>query len=166
MISKSANRKTQPQKEMLEFELNPLISEIVLWNDADLVQGQLEFVELPKAFRIARICESLFSHGVAFVDFQPTAVWLPVSGIEQQCGGSRIVALSKYTLNLNFSSGGMQKAFEKAIKAQFREKLQFTVIKSVAAFRAFNNGFTSIDGVDRVGMLRWRPMASGNAVQT
>jgi hypothetical protein len=154
-------RDGQQADQLLEFELNPLVSEITTWNDADLVQDRTEFKALPKPFRVARICELLFSHGVAFVDYQPTAVWKPFPEIEKQSGGSSIVAPAKYTLNLDLSVGKLGGEFERAVKRLLRSQLSFTVTKSVAAFRAYNYGLTALDGVDAVGMLRWRPAAFG-----
>ena len=45
--------------------------------------------------------------------------------------------------------------FERAIKRQFWRRLKWIVRKSVLAFQSYNSGFTRIDRVDDIGMLRW-----------
>jgi hypothetical protein len=94
----------------------------------------------------------LFFKGVAEVEFQPKAIWLPTDDIEHDCGGSNIVPRARYALAGPVSSEE-SRMFEKAMKGQFRRRLKFIVRKSVLAFQAYNSGFTRIDGIDGVGML-------------
>jgi len=46
MSSKHSLYKPGLQEGPTEFELNPLISEIVLWNDAEILDRRPEFVKL------------------------------------------------------------------------------------------------------------------------
>jgi hypothetical protein len=139
----------------IEFELNPLISEIVLWNDAEILDDRPEFAQLNASDRIALICEGLFSSGVAEVEFLPAAVWLPTDNIEHACGGSNIVPRSHYVMR--GAPVSQRKQYEEAIERQLRRRLEPIVNTSVALFRLYNRGLTKINGRNDKGMLRWRP---------
>ena len=154
MSSKHSLYKPGLQEGPTEFELNPLISEIVLWNDAEILDCRPEFAKLNISTRVALICGELFFNGVAKVEFEPTAIWLPTDDIEHNCRGSNIVPRSRYALAAPVSPEESRK-FEKAMKGQFRRRLKFIVGKSVLFFQAYNSGFTRINGIEDVGMLRW-----------
>jgi hypothetical protein len=53
----------------LEFDINPFISEIVLWNDAEILDAHRHFARMPKSHRVALICERLFTNDVAVVEY-------------------------------------------------------------------------------------------------
>jgi hypothetical protein len=97
---------------------------------------------------------------VAWVDFQSQPIWVPIDRIERDCGGSKIVACSRYELAEPISAEEGRK-LKKFIAGQFRRRLKFIVKKCVLAFEAYNLGLTMIDGLDDVGMLRWRLTADG-----
>ncbi|MCK1364081.1 hypothetical protein [Bradyrhizobium sp. 62] len=142
------------------FSLNPLISEIAIWNDSEILYVRPEFAVLDQATRVAEICKQLLLKDVARVDFQSPPIWTPVDRIERDCGGSKIVACSRYELANPISAEDGRK-FKKVIAGQFRRRLKFIVKKCVLAFEAYNLGLTEINGVDDVGMLRWRLTADG-----
>jgi hypothetical protein len=154
MSSKQSFYERGLQEGPTEFELNPLISQIVLWNDAEILDRRPEFAKLNISTRVALICEELFFNGVAKVEFEPRAIWLPTDDIEHDCGGSNIVPRSQHVLAALVLPEERRK-FEKAMREQFRRRLKFIVRKSVLAFQAYNSGFTRIDGIDDIGMLRW-----------
>lgn len=142
------------------FSLNPLISEIALWNDSEILNKRPEFALLDHATRIAEICKQLLLADVAWIDFQSPPIWIPVDRIERDCGGSRIVACWRYEL-INPISLEAGREFKKVIVGQFRQRLKLIVKKCVLAFETYNLGLTKIDGLDDVGMLRWRLTADG-----
>lgn len=142
------------------FSLNPLISEIALWNDSEILDARPEFAVLDRATRVAEICKQLLLNDVAWVDFQSPHIWIPADRIERDCGGSKIVACSRYEL-ANPISAEERRKFKRVIVAQFRRRLKFIVEKCVLAFETYNLGLTTIDGLDDVGMLRWRLTADG-----
>jgi hypothetical protein len=160
MSSKHSLYKPGQQEGPTEFELNPLISEIVLWNDAEILDRRPEFAKLNISTRVALICGELFFNGVAKVEFEPIAIWLPTDDIEHNCGGSNIVPRSHYALAAPVSPEESRK-LKKAMKEQLRRRLKFIVRMSVLAFQAYNSGFNRIDGIDDIGMLRWRPTDAG-----
>jgi hypothetical protein len=145
------------------FEVNPLILQIVLWNEADILDARPEFTILGHATRVAEICKQLFFSDVAEVDFQSPPVWVPTDRIESDCGGSNIVACSRYELAASISAEEGRN-FKKVIRSQFRRRLKFIVKKCVLAFESYNFGLTKIDGLDDVGMLRWSLTDAGTSV--
>jgi hypothetical protein len=46
------------------FSLNPLISEIALWNEAEILDARPEFTVLDRATRVAEICKQLLLNGL------------------------------------------------------------------------------------------------------
>jgi hypothetical protein len=84
----------------------------------------------------------------------PKATWLPTSCIEAACGGADIVPCSHYVRSEAHESNEIE--YEKAMRRQFRRRLEYTVTQTAAPFLAYNRGFTKIMGLDDVGMLRWR----------
>jgi hypothetical protein len=142
------------------FSLNPLISEIALWNESEILSARPEFAVLDRATRVAEICKQLLLSDVAWVDFQSPPIWIPVGRIERDCGGSKIVACSRYELAKPISTEEGRK-FKKVIVGQFRRRLKFIVKECVLAFETYNLGLTTIDGLDDVGMFRWRLTADG-----
>ncbi|WP_029584888.1 hypothetical protein [Bradyrhizobium sp. URHD0069] len=145
----------KPQNGGFLFEVNPLILEIVLWNDAEILDERPEFAILNHPNRVAEICKQLFFNDVAEVDFQSIPGWVPTDRIESDCGGSNIVARSRYELAVSLSAEEGRN-FKKAISSQFRRRLKFIVKKCVLAFESYNFGLTKIDGLDDAGRLRWR----------
>ena len=71
------------------FSLNPLISEIALWNDSEILDARPEFAVLDRATRVAEICKKLLLNDVAWVDFLSPPIWIPADLIERDCGGSK-----------------------------------------------------------------------------
>lgn len=145
------------------FQLNPLISEIVLWNEAEILDARPEFAALDHVIRVAEICKQLLINDVAWVDFQSPPVWVPTDRIERDCGGSNIVACSRYELTNSISAEDGRK-FKRVINGQFRRRLKFIVKKCVLAFESYNLGLTRVDGLDDIGMLRWRLTDTGTGV--
>jgi hypothetical protein len=145
------------------FEVNPLILQIVLWNEAEILDARPEFVALGQATRVAEICKQLFFNDVAEVDSQSPPIWIPTNRIESDCGGSNIVPCSRYELVASISTEEGRK-FKKVIGSQFRRRLRFIVKKCVLAFESYNLGLTKIDGLDDVGMLRWGLTDAGTNV--
>lgn len=142
------------------FALNPLISEIALWNDSEILDARPEFAVLDRATRVAEICKQLLLNDVAWVGFQSPPIWIPADRIERDCGGSKIAACSRYEL-ANPISAEEGRKFKRVIAGQFRRRLKFIVKKCVLAFETYNLGLTTIDGLDDVGMFRWRLTADG-----
>jgi hypothetical protein len=145
------------------FEVNPLILEIVLWNDAEILDRRPEFVVLQQATRVAELCKQLFFNDVAQVESQSPPRWIPTRRIEIDCGGSNIVPCSRYELTTSIGAEEGRK-FKNAIGGQLRRRLKFITRKSVLAFESYNLGLTKIDGFDDVGMLRWRLTDAGARV--
>jgi hypothetical protein len=79
------------------FEVNPLISQIALCNEADILDRWPEVASLDHANRVAEIFKERFFHDVTEVDSK-TLVWVPTNRIERDCGGSSILAPSRYQL--------------------------------------------------------------------
>ena len=137
------------------FEVNPLILQIVLWNESEILDEQPKFATLRHPTRVAEICKQLFFRNVAEVDFRPIPAWVPTDGIERDCGGSNIVARSRFELAVSISVEERRK-LEKMINSQFRRRLKFIVKECVLTFESYNFGLTEIEGLDEAGRIRWR----------
>ena len=81
--------------------------------------------------------------------------------------GSFATVASGYVLSKPGWADLESRNFERAIKRQFWRRLKWIVRKSVLAFQSYNSGFTRIDGVDDIGILRWCLTGAGvcNVVQ-
>jgi hypothetical protein len=67
----------------IEFSVNPLLTDIALWNDADICESRPIFGDMALPVRIEAICSGLAMRGVAAVLFLPTALWIPTDEIEK-----------------------------------------------------------------------------------
>jgi hypothetical protein len=146
---------TRAQNGGFLFEVNPLILQIILWNESEIIDEQPKFTRLSHPNRVAEICKQLFFSEVAEVDFQPTPIWVPTDRIERDCGGSNIVANSRYELAISISAEERRNV-TKVISSQFRRRLKFIVKECVLAFESYNFGLTKIDGLDDAGRFQWR----------
>ena len=69
------------------FEVNPLVLQIVLYNEAEILQRRPEFRSIDHPNRVAEICKEVFFSDVAGDEFQSTPAWVPTGEIERECGG-------------------------------------------------------------------------------
>jgi hypothetical protein len=137
------------------FEVNPLVLQVVLWNEAEILDQRPELAMIGHPNRVAEVCKQLFFADVAEVGIQPTPVWVPTARIERDCGGSNIIAPSRYELTVSVS-GEEGDNFKRAISTQFRRRLKSIVKECVLAFESYNFGLTTIDGLNEDGWVRWR----------
>ena len=153
------------QSGPIAFALNPLLSEIVLWNDADICDARPLFKKIEVSARVAWICAELATRGVATVLTEPSIVWIPTEEIEQQSGGSNIASLTHFRLDGCAPQADMRR-FQKVMRKQFDRRLDFIIRKSVAAFQSVNAGFTRIDGTNGQGLLRFALTEAGKLFVT
>lgn len=148
-------RQSATREGSFVFEVNPLVLQIVLWNESEILNDKSNFVALSHANRVAEICKQLFFANVAEVNFQSIPLWVPTDEIENDCGGSSIVADSRYELAVPISNEG-RRAITKMINSQFRRRLKLIVKECVLEFETYHSGLSEIDGLDHSGRLRWR----------
>jgi hypothetical protein len=115
----------------IAFSLNPLLSEIVLWNDADICDARPLFRKIELSARVSWICSELASRGVATVLTEPSIVWIPTEELEQQSGGSNIASLTHFRLDGCAPQADMRRC-QKVIRKQFDRRGLYNQ-KSVAA---------------------------------
>jgi hypothetical protein len=136
------------------FEVNPLILQIVLWNESEIIDGHPKFTTISHPNRVAEICKRLFFREVAQVDFQHPPIWVPTPRIERDCGGSNILASSRFELTTSISAAERCDV-ARVINNQFRRRLKLIVKECVLAFESHNFGLTEINGLDDTGRIRW-----------
>lgn len=138
-----------------EFEVNPLVLQIVLWNESEMLNDKSGFSALSHVNRVAEICKQLFFANVAEVSFRSIFAWVPTDEIERNCGGSNIIASSRYELAAAVSNEE-RRDIAKMINRQFQRRLKFIVKECVSDFETYNFGLSEIDGLDSSGRLHWR----------
>jgi hypothetical protein len=138
------------------FEVNPLVLQVVLQIEDELLERRPEFRSLDHPNRVTEICKELFLSEVVEVEFQSTPAWVPSREIERECGGSNILTRSRYQLNASMSAEEKNN-FRKVVRAQLRRRLNPIVKEFVLAFESYNAGLTSIESVAYDGRLNWRP---------
>lgn len=137
------------------FEVNPLVLQIVLWNEAEILNDKSDFLALSHVNRVAEICKQLYFASVAEVNLRSIPEWVPTDEIERDCGGSNIIASLRYELAVAISNEE-RRDIAKMINRQFRRRLKFIVKECVLEFETYNFGLSEIDGLDSSGRLRWR----------
>jgi hypothetical protein len=147
-------QRTYARKNGFTFEVNPLILQIVLRIESELVDEHPEFTALSHPARVAEICKQLFFKDVVAVEFQQSPIWVPTASIERDCGGSNVLANSRFELATSISSEE-RRGVAKVINHKFRRRLKPIVRECLGAFESYNLGLTEINGVDDTGKIRW-----------
>jgi hypothetical protein len=142
------------ESESIEFLLNPLLAEIVLWNDIEICNARPVLRQIEKADRLMTICQELSTRGVAVLRRHQNMLWIPTKDIERQSGGSNITSPFQFQLTGHPAHPDLPR-FHKVMERQLERRLDFIVLKSVAGFASVNAGFTKVSGTDADGCLRF-----------
>lgn len=148
--------------EFIEFSVNPLLSQIVLWNDADICDQKPGMKEIDIGLRVAWSCAALKRRGVASVASYPAPMWSPTKFIEHDSLGSAIADPASYRVRLR-DYGTCRSDFAEIMEKQFKRRLEFIIGKSVVFFRATNLGYMKISSVNSHGLFLYRTTKSGRA---
>ena len=145
------------------FELDPFVSEIVLWIDADVVEKRMVFERADLARRFMCVCEKLASRGVVVIERSPNIVWLPSDALLTECGRSDIFPRLRYCCSADEPDPQSWRRYEKAIEKLLQRRLGFIVRKTVTAFQCFNAGMT-VGSRSRDGLIQWQLTEEGLVV--
>jgi hypothetical protein len=150
----------QSRKGPIGFFINPLLAEIVRWNDVDICDIYPKFRRIEAALRVNWICSGLAERGVATLVFGPTVRWVPTEEIESASGGSDITDQAHYSLVGSMAHPDSRR-FKRVMEKNFDRRLDVIITTATAFFQNVNAGFVIISGADTNGLLRYNVTQRG-----
>jgi hypothetical protein len=142
-------------KRTILFDLDPFVSDVVLWIDADIIEKRPEFNGIEPAKRVKCVCEKLVPHGIAVINRSPDVMWLPSATVLTECVRSDIVPCSRFYCSTAEPDPQDWRRYEKAVDKQLRRRLGYIVRNTVLVFQCINAGLLKIEGRDGIGMVNW-----------
>jgi hypothetical protein len=151
------------QREVTWFELDPFVSEVVIWIDADIVEKHSEFKDAHLAERLISLCWKLSALDIAVVERSPEIVYLPNAALRTECGRSDIFPRWRYHCSAGESDPQGLRRYEKAADKVLQRRLGFIVRKTITVFQCLNARM--IDGSrSRDELIDWKLFEEGKVL--